>query len=183
MKRCSWVDENNVLYVRYHDNEWGKPIHDDRLLFEMLQLEGFQAGLSWLTILKKRAAFQLAFDNFDAHKIVAYDEKKIAELLQNTQIIRSRTKIMATITNARIFLQIQQKYGSFNNYIWHWTNGQTLRYNIFPPHTKNELSSLIANDLKKHGMKYVGNTIIYSYLQAIGVINDHEPNCFCVSKT
>ena len=166
--RCSWVDENCEIYTRYHDKEWGKPVHNDRKLFEMLILEGFQAGLSWITVLKKRTAFEKEFD-----------EAKIEKMLQNPKIIRSRQKICAAISNAKIFLQIQQEFGSFDQYLWHFTNGETKKYNIFPCPVQNELSATISKDLKKRGMKYVGSVIMYSYLQAVGIINDHEPQCFC----
>lgn len=177
MRRCSWVS-NEEIYVAYHDTEWGKPVHDDRLLFEMLILEGFQAGLSWLTVLKKRSAFRVAFDNFDVAKVAAYDEQKVAQLLQNEQIIRSRQKICAAIQNAKVFMAIQREFGSFAEYLWHWSEHKIMRYGIFPPPAENALSQKIAQDLKKRGMKYAGSVIIYAYLQAVGVIDDHEPACF-----
>ncbi len=180
--RCSWVDENCEVYVRYHDEEWGKPVHDDRLLFEMLILEGFQAGLSWLTVLKKRPAFRKEFAGFEPEKAAEFDEEKIEKMLQNPQIIRSRQKICAAVGNAKVFLQIQREFGSFDKYLWHFTNGKTPKYNIFPCPVKNQLSDTISKDLKKRGMKYVGSVIIYSYLQAVGVIDDHEPQCFCHAK-
>lgn len=177
--RCRWLDENSEIYVRYHDEEWGLPVYDDRKLFEMLMLEGFQAGLSWLTVLKKREAFRQAFDGFDYAKIAGYEEEKIDELLQNPQIIRSRLKIKAAINNAKIFMRIQKEFGSFGKYLWGFTNGKIMKYGIFPNPPRNELSDIIAKDLKKRKMKYVGSVIIYSYLQAVGVINDHEPQCCC----
>lgn len=177
--RCSWVDENCEIYTRYHDKEWGKPVHNDRKLFEMLILEGFQAGLSWITVLKKRTAFAKEFADFELEKVAEFDEAKIEKMLQNPKIIRSRQKICAAIGNAKIFLQIQQEFGSFDQYLWHFTNGETKKYNIFPCPVQNELSATISKDLKKRGMKYVGSVIIYSYLQAVGIINDHEPQCFC----
>lgn len=181
MKRCGWCG-NEEIYVAYHDMEWGKPVHDDRLLFEMLILEGFQAGLSWLTVLKKRSAFKAAFDDFDVAKVAAYDEQRVAQLLQNAQIIRSRQKICAAVQNAQIFMKIQREYGSFAEYLWHWSEHKIMRYGIFPPAAQNELSQKIAQDLKKRGMKYAGSVIIYAYLQAVGVIDDHEPECFLHKK-
>ena len=178
MKRCSWVNESSELYVKYHDEEWGVPKYDDRELFELLILEGFQAGLSWLTVLKKREAFRKAFDNFDVEKIAHYDEKKIEELLNDKSIIRSKNKILAAINNAKIFIQIQKEYKSFSNYIWKFTNGCVIKnmQNEIP--TKTALSDMVSKDLKKYGMKYVGSVIIYSYLQAIGIVDDHETKCF-----
>lgn len=181
MKRCGWCG-NEEIYVAYHDTEWGKPVHDDRLLFEMLILEGFQAGLSWLTVLKKRSAFKAAFDDFDVAKVAAYDEQRVAQLLQNAQIIRSRQKILAAVQNARIFMKIQREYGSFAEYLWGWTDRKIMRYGIFPPPAQNELSQKIAADLQRRGMKYTGSVIIYAYLQAVGVIDDHEPECFLHKK-
>lgn len=181
MKRCGWCG-NEEIYVAYHDTEWGKPVHDDRLLFEMLILEGFQAGLSWLTVLKKREAFRVAFDNFDVVKVAAYDGQKVAQLLQNKQIIRSRQKILAAIQNAKVFMAIQREFGSFAEYLWHWSEHKIMRYGIFPPPAENALSQKIAQDLKKRGMKYAGSVIIYAYLQAVGVIDDHEPECFLHKK-
>ena len=177
--RCSWVDENCEVYVRYHDEEWGKPVHDDRKLLEMLILEGFQAGLSWLTVLKKRPAFVEEFSGFNPEKVAKFDEVKIEKMLQNPQIIRSRQKNCAAVNNAGIFLQIQREFGSFDRYLWSFTNSKVQNYGIFPCPVRNELSDTISKDLKKRGMKYVGSVIIYSYLQAVGVINDHEPQCFC----
>ena len=178
MKRCSWVDEKSEIYKKYHDEEWGVPKHDDRDLFELLILESFQAGLSWLTVLKKREAFRAAFDNFDVKKVANYGEDKINELLKNEKIIRSRNKINSAVGNAKIFMQIQKEYGSFSNYIWGFTNNKVVKkdYDKLPAST--ELSDMISKDLKKRGMKYVGSVIVYSYLQAIGVVDDHEKGCF-----
>ncbi len=181
--RCSWVAENCDVYVHYHDEEWGKPLHNEHKLFEMLVLEGFQAGLSWLTVLKKREAFRAEFADFNPEKVAGFTEEKIEKMLNNPAIIRSRQKIKAAINNAKIFLQIQKEYGSFDKYIWHFTGGKTVKYNIFQPQTHNELSDIVAKDLQKRGMKYVGSVIIYSYLQAIGIIDDHEPQCFCYAKS
>ena len=178
MKRCFWVDEKSELYVKYHDEEWGVPKYDDKELFELLILESFQAGLSWLIVLNKREAFRKAFDNFDIDKIVNYDDAKIEELMNNSGIIRSKNKIISAINNAKIFKEIQKKYGSFSKYIWSYTD-----YKIVKRVSKNlpvstPLSDRISKDLKKRGMKYVGTVIIYSYLQAIGVVNDHDADCF-----
>ena len=176
MKRCFWVNLNNKLYVDYHDLEWGVPKYDDHELYELLILEMFQAGLSWETILKKRKNFRLAMDNFDYERIVNYDEEKINELMNNKGIIRNRRKIEATINNTKVFLSIQKEYGSFANFIWSFTNNEVLY--IDSKITRNELSDKISSILKKKGMKFVGTIIIYSYLQAIGVINSHECDCF-----
>ena len=178
MKRCFWVDENSQIYKDYHDNEWGVPKYDDHELFELLILESFQAGLSWLTVLKKRDAFRLAFDNFDVKKIANYDENKVNELLQNEGIIRSRSKINSAISNAKIFIQIQKEYGSFSKYIWSFTDGKIIKNKNDKFEVSTPLSDKISKDLKKRGMKYVGTVIIYSYLQSIGIINDHETGCF-----
>ena len=174
MKRCSWVNDN-PLYIKYHDDEWGVESHDDYYLFEMLVLEMFQAGLSWECVLNKREAFRISYNNFDYKKIALYDEDKINELLNNSDIIRNRLKIEASINNAKIFIDIRDKYGSFDKYIWSFTNNKII-YNEYK--TTLSLSDEVAKDLKNKGMKFLGSTIIYSYLQAIGVINDHEVNCF-----
>lgn len=178
MKRCFWAENVPAIYQVYHDEEWGRPLHDDTKLFEMLVLEGAQAGLSWLTVLKKRQAYRQAFDGFDVAKVAAYDAQKQAELLQNPGIIRNRLKIAAAVLNAVAVQKIQREFGSFDAYIWHFTEGKTMRFNVFPLPAKNALSDAISKDMKKRGMKFVGSTIIYSYLQAIGVIDDHEPTCF-----
>ena len=179
MKRCTWVNEKNPLYVKYHDEEWGTPVYDDRKLFEMLLLESFQAGLSWECILNKREAFKEAFDNFNYKKISNYDDKKIEELMQNKGIIRNRRKITATIKNAQIFMSIQKEYNTFSKYLWHFTE-ETIIYEYNK--TTSQLSDEISKDLYKRGMRFVGSTIIYSYLQAIGIINSHELECFCYRK-
>lgn len=176
MKRCSWVNLKNPLYIKYHDEEWGKPKYDDQILFELLVLEIFQAGLSWECILNKREYFIVSFDNFDVDKIIKYDDKKIKELLSNSNIIRNKRKIEATINNAKVFKNIQKEFGSFSNYIWSFTNKKVIKEKIV--RTSSKLSDKVSIDLKKRGMKFVGSIIIYSYLQAIGVINDHESNCF-----
>ncbi len=177
MRRCKWVNLRNAAYVAYHDNEWGKPIYDDKKLFEMLLLESFQAGLSWEIVLNKREAFAKAFNDFDYQKISRYDEAKVAQLMQNPQIIRNRLKIAATITNAQKFISIQTEYGSFADYIWSFTNHQIIinQDDVLPTHSP--LSDKIAKELKKKGFKFVGTTIVYSYLQAIGMVNDHETTC------
>ena len=178
MKRCFWVDEKSEIYVKYHDEEWGVPNHNDRDLFELIILEGFQAGLSWITVLKKREAFRKAFDNFDVTKVSEYDEEKINALLENKDIIRSRGKITAAINNAKIFIEIQKEFGSFSNYIWGFTDNKVIKNTTGEIPVKTELSDMVSKDLKKRGMKYTGSVIIYSYLQAIGVVNDHDINCY-----
>lgn len=178
MKRCFWVDEKSEIYTKYHDEEWGIPKHDDHELFELLILESFQAGLSWITILKKRENFRKAFDNFDIQKVANYNNEKIAELLSNTGIIRSKNKILSAINNAKIFMQIKKDFGSFANYIWSFTDNKVLKNTTGKIITSSSLSDEISKDLKKRGMKYVGTVIIYSYLQAIGIIDDHDQNCF-----
>ena len=175
MKRCKWCNLNNQNYIKYHDNEWGVLNLDDNYLFEMLILESFQAGLSWECVLNKRESFKLAYDNFDIDKVIAYDEDKINTLLGNKNIIRNKLKIRASINNAKIFKNIILGYGSFSNYLNNFTGGKIL-YEI--GNTTNELSDTISNDLKKKGMTFVGSTIIYSYLQAVGIINSHEKECF-----
>lgn len=177
MKRCKWVDETNELYVKYHDMEWGVPSYDDHYLFEMLLLESFQAGLSWITILKKREAFREAFDDFDVIKVSQYDEAKILSLMSNQKIVRNQLKIRATVNNAKIFIKIQQEFGSFANYIWSFTDGKIIYNENDELPTTSSLSDQVSADLKRRGMKFVGSTIIYSYLQAMGVINDHETTC------
>ncbi len=178
MKRCFWVDEKSEIYVKYHDEEWGVPKYDDRELFELLVLESFQAGLSWITVLKKREAFRKAFDNFDVKKVAAYDEQKVDELLHNEGIIRSKGKINSAIGNAKVFIEIQKEFGSFSSYIWGFTDNKVVKeeHETLPASTL--LSDMISKDLKKRGMKYVGTVIVYSYLQAIGVVDDHDKECF-----
>lgn len=178
MQRCFWVDEKSDIYVKYHDEEWGVPKHDDGELFELLILEAFQAGLSWITVLKKREAFRDAFDGFDVKKIAEYKEDKIQELLSNEKIIRSRGKIEAAINNARIFIEIQNEFGSFSNYIWGFTENKVIKRTAAILPASTPLSDKISKDLKKRGMKYTGSVIIYSYLQAIGIVDDHDETCF-----
>lgn len=178
-KRCKWCNLNNPKYIEYHDNEWCKPNYDDKYLFEMLILESFQAGLSWECVLNKRDDFRKAYDNFDIDKICNYDDTKIQELLNNEKIIRNKLKIKASITNSKIFKSIQNEYGSFYNYLKTFMN-QDIIYEIDV--TTNDLSDNISNDLRKRGMKFVGSTIIYSFLQAVGIIYSHDKECFLYKK-
>lgn len=177
--RCFWANPKNQTYIDYHDKEWGVPIHDDHKLFEMLILESFQAGLSWECVLNKREAFREAFDDFDVHKVSDYNEKKQAQLKQNEGIIRNQRKISAAVTNAQIFITIQEEYGSFAKYLWKFTDDQVI---YETGKTSSDLSDQISKDLKKRGMKFVGTTIVYSYLQAVGVIYSHEEGCFLCKK-
>ena len=179
-KRCSWC-EGDPIYEDYHDNEWGRVVKDDRVLFEFLILEGFQAGLSWITILKKRNAFREAFDLFDYEKIAKYNEEKIAALLQNQEIVRNRLKIRSSVQNAAAFMKIQADFGSFSQYYWGFTQGKTLinKVNLYkeaPAFTP--LSLEISKDLKKRGFNFVGPTIVYAFMQATGMVNDHEVSCY-----
>ena len=178
MKRCFWVDEKSDIYTKYHDEEWGVPKYNDRELFELLVLESFQAGLSWITVLKKREAFRESFDKFNVQKVSEYGEKKIKELLCNEKIIRSKGKIEAAVNNAKIFIKIQKEYGSFSNYIWSFTNNKVIKRQSKELPASTPLSDTVSKDLKKRGMKYVGTVIIYSYLQAIGIVDDHDKECF-----
>ncbi|WP_298501465.1 DNA-3-methyladenine glycosylase I [uncultured Methanobrevibacter sp.] len=172
--RCSWVNDDEI-YIKYHDEEWGIPTHDDKELFEMLVLESFQAGLSWITILKKRENFKNAFDDFDVVKVANYSEDKIDELRNNEGIIRHKGKITSAINNAKIFIEIQKEFGSFSDYIWSFTDDKIIKAEYL---TESDLSKQISKDLKKRGMKFVGPTIIYSYLESIGIIDNHEKDCF-----
>lgn len=176
-KRCFWVNENSALYCAYHDEEWGTPIHDDQSMYALFLLELFQAGLSWITLLKKRDAFAAAFDEFDVEKIAAYDEAKIAELLQNAGIIRSRGKIEAAISNAKIVLTLRQEYGSFCNYLWGFSGGKVVLSPLDQPRATSPLSDRISADMKKRGMRYAGSVTIHSFLQAAGIVNEHELLC------
>ncbi len=177
-QRCFWVNERSVLDCAYHDAEWGTPIHDDASMYELFLLELFQAGLSWITILKKRDAFRTAFDGFDVNKIARYDEQKIQSLLQDSGIIRSRNKIEAAIINARAVLEIQREYGSFCNYLWGFTGGKIILNPNAGFRTTSPLSDRVTEDMKRRGMKYAGSVTIYSFLQAAGIVNDHEQTCF-----
>ena len=179
MNRCKWCNLKNPKYIYYHDNEWCKLNKDDKYLYEMLILESFQAGLSWECVLNKRDSFRKAYDNFDIDKVCNYDEDKINELRNNPNIIRNKLKINASITNSKIFRNIVKEYGSFHNYLKSFTNDKVI-YEINK--TTNNLSDTISNDLKKRGMKFVGSTIIYSYLQAIGIIYSHDKDCYLYKK-
>ena len=184
-KRCDWLNYNgrqpSDIYIKYHDNEWGVPIHDDNKLFEFLILEGAQAGLNWETILKKRENYRKAYDGFDPSVVANYDEDKKQALLQNAGIIRNRLKISASITNARYFLEVQKEHGSFDNYIWQFTEHKTIQNNWKSlqdvPATSNE-SDAMSKDLKKRGFKFVGSTICYAFMQAVGMVNDHTTDCY-----
>lgn len=178
--RCDWCGDD-ALYMKYHDNEWGVPVFDDKLLFEFLILETFQAGLSWITILRKRENFRQAFDNFDYRKIARYDESKYDELLLNAGIIRNKLKIKSAIINAQLFMLIQKEEGSFSKYLWNFTDGKPIQNNWQQMNNvpaTSELSDTISKALKKKGFKFVGSTVIYAYMQAIGMVNDHMNTCF-----
>ena len=178
--RCGWC-VGDPLYEAYHDEEWGVPVYDDETLFEFLILETFQAGLSWITILRKRENFRKALDGFDYKKIAKYDQEKMDELLLDAGIIRNKLKIKATITNAQAFMAIQDEFGSFSDYIWRFTSGKPIK-NAFEDYRKapanTPLSDEISNDLKKRGFKFVGTTVVYAHMQATGMVNDHEISCF-----
>lgn len=180
--RCNWVRESSELYCAYHDDEWGTPIHDETAMYGLFLLELFQAGLSWITLLKKREAFREAFDGFDAAKIAAYDEEKVASLLQNAGIIRSRGKIEAAISNAKIVLALQQEFGSFCNYLWHFSGGKVVLSPNAAYRPTSPLSDRISADLKRRGMRYAGSVTIHSFLQAAGIVNEHEPSCYRYSE-
>jgi DNA-3-methyladenine glycosylase I len=180
LERCPWCG-NDELYIKYHDEEWGVPVHDDRKHFEFLVLESAQAGLSWLTVLKKRENYRKAYDNFDAVKVAHYDENKINELMQNDGIIRNKKKIEASVNNAKYFLEIQREFGSFDNYIWRFVDDKPIVNNwsdISEVPATSELSNRVSKDLKSRGFKFLGSTIIYAHLQATGIINDHLTICF-----
>ena len=179
-KRCSWCGED-PLYTAYHDKEWGVPVKDDDTLFEFLILETFQAGLSWITVLRKRENFRKAFDNFDYKKIANYTQKKIDSLLQDAGIIRNKLKVRATVTNAQAFMEVQNEFGSFSNYIWGFIDGKPITNNLkalkdIPANTP--LSDIISKDLKARGFKFVGTTVVYAHMQATGMVNDHVTDCF-----
>lgn len=178
MKRCNWKNlEKNNLYQQYHDNEWSIPSYDDRYLFEMLVLESFHCGLSWLIILKKRESFKEAFDNFDVNIVANYQEEKVEELMNNENIVRHKSKIEATINNAKIFIKIQNEYGSFSNYIWSFSNNKIISIPFDLGITRNEISDKISKDMKKRGIKFMGSITTYSYLEAIGIFNNHARYC------
>ena len=179
-KRCAWCI-GDPLYETYHDEEWGKPIFDDNKLFEFLILETFQAGLSWVTVLRKRENFRKAFDGFDYKKVANYDQKKIDSLLQDAGIIRNKLKIHATVSNAKAFMKVQDEFGSFSNYIWGFVDGKPIKNKFksikdLPANTP--LSDTISKDLKSRGFKFVGTTVVYAHMQATGMVNDHETSCF-----
>ncbi len=181
---CEWPGGDPLL-MEYHDKEWGVPVHNDRKLFEFLILEGFQAGLSWLTVLRKRENFRKAFDNFDFNKVAKYDKRKINSLLKDSGIIRNKLKIAGAVANAAAFLEVRKEFGTFNKYIWGFTEGKTIqnKFNSLKeiPAT-TELSDIISKDLKKRGFKFVGSTIVYAHMQATGMVNDHIKNCFRYKK-
>ncbi|MBW8333906.1 MAG: DNA-3-methyladenine glycosylase I [Prolixibacteraceae bacterium] len=179
--RCGWAQKNELM-AKYHDEEWGNPLHDEQKLFEFLILEGMQAGLSWLTILNKRENFRVAYDNFDVQKVAGYDQQKVEELMSDSGIIRNRQKIDASINNAKRFLEVAEEFGSFNQYIWNFVDHQPIvnhweKLSELP--AKTELSDFISADLKRRGFKFVGSTVIYAHLQATGMVNDHLTSCFC----
>jgi DNA-3-methyladenine glycosylase I len=175
-KRCRWVPEGDELYVRYHDEEWGRPEHDDGRLYEMFLLEMFQAGLSWRLLLHKRENFRKAYDGFDVDKVAAYGEADVERLMADAGIVRNRAKIEASISNSRIFKEIQKEFGSFDSYIWHFTGGKTIREDLSV--TRDGLSDEVSSDLKKRGCRFAGTTSIFSFLQSVGIINSHDPDCF-----
>lgn len=182
--RCGWC-EGDTLYEAYHDEEWGVPVYDDSTLFEFLILETFQAGLSWITILRKRENFRKAFDNFDYKKIAAYNQNKMDDLLLDAGIIRNKLKVKATVTNAQAFIKIQEEFGSFSKYIWAFVDGKPIKnsvdyYKNAPANTV--ISDALSKDLKKRGFKFVGSTVVYAHMQATGMINDHETKCFRYSE-
>lgn len=181
MNRCGWVNAD-PLYIEYHDNEWGVPVYDDRLLFEFINLEGAQAGLSWYTILKKRENYKIAFDDFDPEKIITYDLNKIEELLNNPGIVRNKLKINAVITNAHAYFKIVEGFGSFSNYIWSFVNNEPIKNHfkeLKDVPTSTEISDRLSKDLKKRGFKFIGTTICYAFMQAVGMVNDHLITCDC----
>ncbi|ACD93796.1 DNA-3-methyladenine glycosylase I [Trichlorobacter lovleyi] len=178
--RCAWAG-SDPLYRDYHDLEWGVPVHDDRLLFEFLILEGAQAGLSWITILRKRAAYRTVFENFDPTVVARFDEQKVAELLLNPGIVRNRLKVASAISNARAFLQVQEQFGSFDAYMWRFVDGRPIQNSwrsIKEVPASTAVSDSLSRDLKKHGFRFVGSTICYAMMQAVGMVNDHTVDCF-----
>ena len=184
-QRCFWVPEEVQIYIDYHDKEWGVPVYDERLLFEFINLEGMQAGLSWLTVLKKRENYKLLFDNFNAEKIAEYDEDKYNSLLNEAGIIRNRLKIRSIISNAQALLKLKEEFDTFTNYLWNFVDGkplQTHRKNKSEVPAKTDISDKMSKDLKKRGFNFVGSTICYAFMQAIGMVNDHTTSCFCYEK-
>lgn len=179
-KRCNWVKENNLLYVAYHDQEWGRPLHDDQRLFELLCLETYQAGLSWETILNKRAAFRQAFHSYDVHQVAVMTDAELGGILQNPAVVRNRRKIYATRANAQAFLKIQAEFGSFDHYLWSFVDFTPIDnpvkdYRLAP--SKTSLSEEVAKDMKRRGFEFVGPVCVYSFMQAAGLVNDHEETC------
>ncbi len=184
MKRCEWANAS-VLGQEYHDKEWGRPVHDDRLLFELLILEGAQAGLGWSTILKKREGYRKAFDNFQATKIARYSEKKISDLLSNPEIVRNKLKVNAAVLNARAYLDIQNEFGSFDSYVWKFVGGKTIHNSwkkLSQIPTSSPESDAMSKDLKRRGFKFVGTTICYAFMQAVGMVNDHTVDCYMYNQ-
>lgn len=179
--RCAWVPAGDEQYARYHDEEWGQPVHDDRHLFEMLTLEGAQAGLSWATILRKRAAYRKAFADFDPARVARFDARRRASLLRDPGIVRNRLKIDSAVTNAKAFLALQREFDSFSGYLWQWVDGRPV-LNGWQTRAQipasSDLSDRLSRDLKKRGFRFVGSTIIYAYLQAVGIVNDHTAECY-----
>jgi DNA-3-methyladenine glycosylase I len=179
--RCEWAANGSPTDIEYHDNEWGVPVHSDKKLFEFLLLESAQAGLSWSIILKKREGYRKAFDDFDANRVANYDQRRIQELLTNPSIIRNRLKIQSTITNARAFLKLQQEFGSFDSYLWNFVDGRP-KHNEWKSWieipSRTDISDVLSNDLKRRGFVFVGSTICYSMMQAVGMVNDHTVYCF-----
>ena len=184
IQRCAWAGDD-PLYQAYHDKEWGRPVYDEHILFEFLILEGAQAGLSWITILRKREAYRIAFDHFDPAQVAAYGEAKLGELLNNPGIVRNRLKVNAAVKNARAFLHVQQAYGSFADYIWGFVDGKPIQntwQNLEQVPAFTALSDALSKDLKKRGFSFVGSTIMYAYMQAVGMVNDHTTDCFCYAQ-
>ncbi|MCH8032430.1 MAG: DNA-3-methyladenine glycosylase I [Bacteroidetes bacterium] len=177
---CQWPTDDPLI-IKYHDKEWGVPVHNDRKLFEFLLLEGFQAGLSWITVLKKRENFRKVFDNFDFNKVACYNKRKMNSLMKDAGIIRNKLKIESTVTNAKAFIEVRKQFGTFNKYIWDFVNDKPIinnHKNLSDLPVSTKLSDLISKDLKKRGFKFVGTTIIYAHMQATGMVNDHTTNCF-----
>jgi DNA-3-methyladenine glycosylase I len=177
-RRCHWASAADAASLRYHDDEWGRPVHRDRRLFEMLILEGAQAGLSWATILNKRAGYRRAFARFDPRRVARFDARRRAALLRNPGIVRNRLKIESAVSNARAFLEVQREFGSFDRYLWSFVGGRPVVSRRRRPPARSALSDRISRNLKQRGFRFVGSTIIYAYLQAVGVVNDHAPQCF-----
>jgi len=184
-KRCAWASSLDADYTRYHDEEWGRPVHDDRRLFEMITLEGAQAGLSWSTILRKRARYRRQFASFDPRKVAGFDARRRAVLMRDPGIVRNRLKIESTVTNAQAFLRVQKEFGSFDRYLWGFVDGRPviqLRAAGERLPASTDLSDRISKDLKKRGFRFVGTTIVYAFLQAVGVVNDHGRDCFLAPR-